>query len=119
MRPVIAVENFQIEDAAVAYKALNHLALVADTEYHTANSLASYKPQLVRDERFTSQFQHGFREIFGQRQHPGGQAARKNCEGGHLAHCTIVLVPSKSNRKRTSVKPTWFIVWRRRVLSSA
>src|SRR2546421_12242441 len=74
----------------------------------------------MRDERLAGDLQHRLRHGLGKRAQPRCKPAGEQRNGRHLGHGhTMVLVPSKSKRKRTSLRPAVIIAWRNRVLSSA
>src|SRR5262249_34609110 len=73
--------------------------------------------ELVVDERATGNTQQALGRFSSQRSQPGCQPAGQN---GDLqpVHCMITLVPSKSNRNRTSSRPSSLMTRRTRAPSS-
>jgi len=89
---------------------LDHFAKETEAQDHAANAPGVQHFQLVRQKRTARDGHEGFRNFFRDRMQSCGQAARQDGNGYFIdgqTHEMTSLVPSKSNRKRTSFKPLW------------
>src|ERR1700683_332076 len=105
-RTVVAIDNGNAELPAVADEGFDLFAKVTETENDAMDALPLQQTELVGDEGLASDLNQRFRDLFGQRLQPGRKTARQDRKRRHLGHWTSVLVPSKSNRTRTSSSPT-------------
>ncbi len=113
--PVEGVVDPDAPLCPVAIALDDHLPQVADAKDEAGQARLAQQPDLVREERLARDLDQQLRHPFRDRPQPGRQAAR---EDGHrqvggfdrLRHrrsqlCATTLLPSKSNRNRTSWRP--------------
>ncbi len=102
----LAVEHVvdaTVPATAVAERLADHLATIPDAEDDALDALAAKPVELVLGERPARHLDERFRDRLGHRPQPRRQAAGENGDG--QTHANSTLVPSKSNRKRTSSRP--------------
>ena len=97
--------------AAVAEFALNHFAEIADAQHGAADAARVEQFELMRQKRFARDGHERFGDFFRDGPQPRGESAGENGDGNveRRAHEMTSFVPSKSNRKRTSLSPAWRI----------
>src|SRR5687767_5234386 len=88
--------------------ALDLFSEMADAEHDTANAVPVQQQQLMIHERPAGHVDERLRRCRGDGSEPSRQPARQDRRryfrnaGAHRSYWTMILVPSKSNRKRTS-----------------
>ena len=115
---VEGITDLEAKPPAVADESRDLVAEMAQAQHRLGHPFAGQLAELVGDKGFTRHFDQRFRPASGDRAEPGGQATgqygyRRQPGGVLLGHphppgrryCTSTLVPSKSNRKRTSRSP--------------
>src|SRR5207247_2423071 len=119
--PIEGEIDAKTKGSAVAHLLLDHLPQVAGADHDARGAAGAEQVELMGDERLAVDVHEGFGHGRGQRLQPRGQAPRQDRHRVEpLGHDWMTtLVPSKSNRNRTSWSPAWRIAARRRTLSSA
>src|SRR5438270_824365 len=94
--------------------------VMAGADHDASDAPRLKETQLVSDKRITVHVEKRLGETPGERPQPSCETTReqRQRQGISCVCHTTTLVPSKSNRNRTSRRPSWNMSRRRRVLSS-
>ena len=109
LRFVVKIAN---EYRSYGMRLLDLIRAIADQPDDVGDALGLQHLGLVLGKRPARDLDQRFRDRLGDGPQPGGQSAGENCN--RQVHASRTLVPSKSNRKRTSSSPALAIACRTR-----
>src|SRR3984885_5367023 len=105
LRPVAGIPDPGTKAMTIAGERLDLFDEMASANYHIAQVLSRQKPQLMRDEGFAGNHQHGLGSYRGERMQPRRKAAGKNCNDGHGVRRSGIRKPEIKRQGRVHRPP--------------